>query len=208
MSLRDVECERPRVLFVGINPGLRSGALGHHFAGKGNPWWRLLHAAGLTPRLLAPEEDHRLAEHGFALTNVCGRTTRSAAELAPEEWTRGVRALARKVARLAPEVVCFVGLTAYQRYFGLAQSGGPGPKPETIAGARVFVLPNPSGLNAAFPGFQSKLVWFQALAALLNETGAAASPGSPPAPGGTSPRAARAAPAPGRAARRGRARRS
>lgn len=202
-GLRDVLCPRPRALFVGINPGRRSGALGHHFAGRGNPFWRLLQAVGLTPRLLAPEEDQRLAEHGLALTNVCPRTTRTAAELSPAEWTRGVRALRRKVARLRPRVVCFVGLTAYQRCFGLARSGGPGWKPETLSGAAVFVVPNPSGLNASFPGFEHKRVWFQALAEALSGTGRGSSPGSDPARAGSSPRAARAArrarPAPRRA---------
>lgn len=194
-----------RVMFVGINPGLRSGALGHHFAGKGNPFWRLLEASGLTPRLLAPEEDRLLLEYGLGLTNVCPRTTRTAAELTPAEWTRGVRELERKITRHRPRWVAFVGLTVYQRFFGLPGSGGAGEKPERVAGARVFVLPNPSGLNASFPGFQHKLVWFQALAAALGRepgvsgTGAGASPGSAPARAGSAPRAGRAA----RGARRG-----
>ena len=83
--LRDVVVERPRLLLVGINPGLRSGAVGHHFAGNGNPFWRLLHAAGLTPVAIAYEEDQRLAEFGIALTNLCPRATRTAAELTPTE---------------------------------------------------------------------------------------------------------------------------
>lgn len=189
-------CPRPRVLFVGINPGLRSGALGHHFAGRGNPFWRLLHEAGLVPRLIAPQDDQALAGYGLALTNVCPRTTRTAAELTPAEWARGVRGLERKIARLRPDWVCFVGLTAYQRFFGLKESGGAGEKPQRVAGARVFVLPNPSGLNASFPGFQHKLVWFQALAAVvgpLSGTGGAGSPGSAPSRAGSAPRAGRAA---------------
>ena len=161
--LKDVMPPRPRLLLVGINPGLRSGAMGHHFAGNGNPFWRLLHQAGLTPRLLTYEEDQRLGELGIALTNLCPRTTRTAAELRPAEIARGRQALARKIARLQPGVVAFVGLSLYQMYFQLPKSGGPGAKPERISGARVFVVPNPSGLNASFPGFQQKLVWFQAL---------------------------------------------
>jgi TDG/mug DNA glycosylase family protein len=161
--LKDVLPARPRLLLVGINPGLRSGALGHHFAGNGNPFWRLLHEARLTPRLLTFEEDQRLAELGIALTNLCPRTTRSAAELRPPEIASGRRVLARKIARLRPGVVAFVGLSLYQMYFQLPRSGGAGAKPERISGARVFVVPNPSGLNASFPGFQHKLVWFQAL---------------------------------------------
>jgi len=161
--LRDVVVARPEVLLVGINPGLRSGAVGHHFAGNGNPFWRLLAASKLTPRLLHHEEDNELAELGIALTNLCPRVTRTAAELEPDEVERGRRALARKIAKWKPRVVAFVGVSLYQTYFRLGKSGGPGAKPETIAGARVFVVPNPSGLNASFPGFESKLVWFEAL---------------------------------------------
>ena len=161
--LRDVLPAQPRLMMVGINPGLRSGAIGHHFAGRGNPFWRLLHAARLVPVLLPPEEDHRLAAYGIALTNLCARTTRTAAELTPAERASGARILARKIRRLRPPVVAFLGLSLYQDFFGHAQSGGPGPKPEIIAGAAVFVLPNPSGLNASFPGFADKLRWFRAL---------------------------------------------
>jgi TDG/mug DNA glycosylase family protein len=161
--LKDVVVARPNVLLVGINPGLRSGAVGHHFAGNGNPFWRLLEKSRLTPRLLHYEEDQKLADFGIALTNLCPRVTRTAAELELDEIERGRRALARKVARLEPRVVAFVGVSLYQMYFRLPRSGGPGAKPETIAGARVFVVPNPSGLNASFPGFDHKLVWFKEL---------------------------------------------
>jgi TDG/mug DNA glycosylase family protein len=161
--LKDVLLPRPRLLLVGINPGLRSGAIGHHFAGKGNPFWRLMFEAGLIPEPLTSEQDQRLAAHGIALTNLCPRITRAAAELTPAELARGVRVLAGKCARLRPRVVAFVGLGLYQTYFGLPSSGGAGAKPETIAGARVFVVPNPSGLNASFPGFADKLRWFRAL---------------------------------------------
>jgi double-stranded uracil-DNA glycosylase len=165
--LKDVICKDPRVLFVGINPGNRSGALGHHFAGKGNPFWRLLHASGLTPVVLAPEESPRLAEFGLALTNVCPRTTRTAAELTKEELAAGARTLRRKVARLRPQVVALVGLTIYPLLFH-ESAGGAGLKDVTLGDARVFVLPNPSGLNASFPGFESKLVWFRALREFLD----------------------------------------
>jgi TDG/mug DNA glycosylase family protein len=167
--LPDVVVARPRLLLVGINPGRRSGAVGHHFAGNGNPFWRLLHAAGLTPTLLPYSEDHRLAELGIALTNLCARPSRSAAELSCVEMARGRAILARKVAAWRPAVVAFVGVTLYRAYFGVADGPGPGEKAERIAGARVFVVPNPSGLNASFPGFQSKLVWFEALRDWLPE---------------------------------------
>ena len=165
--LRDVICPRPRLLMVGINPGLRSGAVGHHFAGHGNPFWRLIHAAGLVPTLLSPEEDRRLGEYGIALTNLVARTTRTAAELTREERARGARLLTAKIRRLRPAVVAFLGLSLYQDYFGYSKSGGPGAKPERISGARVFVVPNPSGLNASFPGFDTKLIWYRQLATFV-----------------------------------------
>ena len=168
--LKDVIVARPKLLLVGINPGLRSGAVGHHFAGNGNPFWRLLAEAKLTPRLLHYEEDAKLADFGIALTNLCPRVTRTAAELTTDEIQRGKRALARKIEKLRPRVVAFVGVSLYQTYFRLPKSGGPGEKPETIAGARVFVVPNPSGLNASFPGFEHKLVWFEALKRFVQQT--------------------------------------
>lgn len=161
--LRDVLVPCARVLFVGINPSLRSAEVGHHFAGRGNPFWRLLHASGLTSRLLSYEEDGELAREGLALTNLCPRPTRTAAELREAELEAGCRALARKVARLHPAVVAFVGLTLFRRFYGRGASRGAGAKPEVLSGARVFVLPNPSGLNASFPGFREKLVWFLGL---------------------------------------------
>src|SRR5438876_1092599 len=162
-ALCDCFVPHPRILFVGINPGLRSGAIGHHFAGPGNPWWRLLHASGLVSEVLPAEQDSRLTEWRLGLTNLCPRPTRSAAELGAAEIAAGRRALARKIARLQPCVVAFVGLTLYQHFFGHKASGGAGEKPERIGNSRVFVLPNPSGLNASFPGFREKLVWFERL---------------------------------------------
>jgi TDG/mug DNA glycosylase family protein len=161
--LKDVVVDRPRLLLVGINPGRRSGTVGHHFAGNGNPFWRLLHAARLTPVLLPYREDQRLAEYGIALTNLCPRTTRTAAELTRAEIARGHQELARKIAAWRRAVVAFVGVTLYRMYFGALAGPGPGAKKETISGARVFVVPNPSGLNASFPGFEHKLVWFKKL---------------------------------------------
>ena len=161
--LRDVTVARPRLLLVGINPSLRSGEVGHHFAGPGNPFYKLLFASELTEVQLSAPEDRRLAEFGIALTNLCARPTRSAADLTRREMDAGKILLRRKIARKRPKVVAFVGLSLYQTYFGLKKSGGAGAKQETIAGARVFVVPNPSGLNASFPGFVHKVVWYEAL---------------------------------------------
>jgi len=174
--LHDVVPPRPQLLLVGINPGLRSAQTGHHFAGLGNPFWRLLHAAGMTPSLLAPEDDGRLAELGVGLTNVCARPTRAAAELTTRDLDRGWAILVRKCVRMKPGVVGLVGLSLYTSYVrwnnrrqrALARPApGPGAKPETIANAPIFVVPNPSGLNASYPGFAAKLVWYQALAAFV-----------------------------------------
>jgi TDG/mug DNA glycosylase family protein len=151
------------VVFVGINPSLESARVGHHFASPGNPFWRLLHAAGFTGALLRPEEDGRLLELGLGLTNVCPRATRGAADLGRRDYERGVRELVRKLDALRPAVVALVGVTLARVVLPASEEVGPGPRSATLAGARVFVLPNPSGRNAAFPGFESKRVWFERL---------------------------------------------
>lgn len=169
MPLRDILVPHPRVLFVGINPGLRSEALGHHFAGPGNPFWKLLFAARLVPEPLTFEEERRLADFGLALTNLCPRATRAASELTRAELSAGRRSLDRKIGRLRPELVALVGITLYAQVLGKGRLGGAGPglKPDEIHGARVFVLPNPSGLNASYPTFAAKLTWFRKLAEKL-----------------------------------------
>lgn len=162
-ALGDILKPRPRILFVGINPSLRSAEVGHHFAGPGNPFWRLLHAARLVPEELKCEDDARLVEFDLAMTNLCPRATRAASELGADEIRAGLRTLARKIRRVHPKVVAFVGVSIYRRFFAVADGRGPGKKHERIFGARVFVLPNPSGLNASFPGFRDKLIWFKRL---------------------------------------------
>lgn len=169
MRVRDVITERPRILLVGINPGKDSGRLGHHFAGPRNPFWKLLSASRLVPVPLTAEQEHRLAEFGIALTNVCDRTTASATELRKDEIERGMSRLKRKIRRLKPDVIAFVGLDIYRNFFGYKVSGGAGVKPEIFAGARIFALPNPSGVNANFPTFVSKLIWFERLRRFVDE---------------------------------------
>ena len=156
-------CPKPRILFVGINPSLRSARVGHHFAGPGNPFYRLLWAAGFVPRPMTFMDDIRLPGLGLALTNICARATREAAELTPADYARGRKRLARTIETIRPAVVAFVGSTAYRQFFGPASTSGPGAKPERVCGASVFVVPNPSGRNAAFPGFTNKLVWYRRL---------------------------------------------
>jgi TDG/mug DNA glycosylase family protein len=154
---------RPRILFVGINPSLASARVGHHFAGPGNPFYRLLHAAGLVPEPLTFVDDVRLPDFGLALTNIASRATREAAELTAADYEAGRRRLTRTIATIRPAVVAFVGATAYRQFFGPSARSGAGAKPERIAGAAVFVVPNPSGRNAAYPGFKDKLVWYRRL---------------------------------------------
>jgi len=144
----------------------------------------------LTPELIPAVEDHRLADYGYALTNLAARPTRSAAELRRAELERGRRELLAKIERLQPEVVALVGITLYPLVTG-GSTPGPGPKPELLGTARLFVVPNPSGLNASFPGFASKLVWFEALAAFVRPRAKRASRSS------ARPRPSRGGPAPG-----------
>ena len=187
MRLAPRLCRRPRILFVGINPSLHSARVGHHFAGPGNPFYRLLHAAGLVDEPMTFADDVRLPGLGLALTNIAERATREAAELRPSDYARGRARLARTIARIRPRVVAFVGRTAYREFVGPSASPGPGVKPERISGAAVFVVPNPSGRNAAFPGFADKLQWFRRLRRWAEEFRpigpAALRPGRPARPG-------------------------
>ena len=138
-----------RVLFVGINPSLRSAEVGHHFARPGNRFWPTLHAAGFTPRRLRPDEDHQLPEHGVGVTNLAFRPTREAAELTGAELREGAIALADTVALHRPRLVAVVGLTAYRTAFA-RPSATMGLQPDELGGRPVWVLPNPSGLNAHY----------------------------------------------------------
>jgi TDG/mug DNA glycosylase family protein len=138
-----------RVLFVGINPSLRSAESGHHFARPGNRFWPTLHAAGFTPRRLRPDEDAELPAFGIGVTNLAFRPTRAAAELSADELRAGAAALERTVERYQPALVAMVGLTAYRTAFGRPRAV-MGIQDERIGGRPVWVLPNPSGLNAHY----------------------------------------------------------
>jgi double-stranded uracil-DNA glycosylase len=147
--LRDVVAPGLDVLFCGINPSLISAERGHHFARPGNRFWKALHGSGFTPRLLSPDEDASVVEHGFGITNVVDRPTRGAAELSAVEMREGMRALAGLVERYQPQVVAVVGLTAWRTGFDRPDAG-LGLQPDTIGGRPAWVLPNPSGLNAHY----------------------------------------------------------
>ena len=137
------------VLFSGINPGLVSALTGHHFARPGNRFWPALHRSGFTPRLLRPEEQGELLELGLGITNVCPRATARADELSREEVLAGGAALRAKVLQLRPAWLAVVGVTVYRQAF-TSPRAVIGPQVDTIGDTRVWVLPNPSGLNAHF----------------------------------------------------------
>ncbi len=158
-----------RVLFVGINPGIRSAATGHHFAGYSNRFWKLLYESRLVSEPIGHEEDRRLPEWGFGITNLIPRPTPGIGTLRPEEYIAGMRALRRKVRRVRPEVVAFVGVTLFRFVFALrpGEAIALGLQAERFEGARVFVLPNPSGRNANFT-YQEMLAAFKGLRTWLH----------------------------------------
>lgn len=138
-----------RILFCGINPSLYSAAVGHHFARPGNRFWKTLHRAGLTQRLLLPSEERELLASGVGITNVVPFATASAAELVSEDYRRGAQGLARKVRRYRPRVIAFLGIDAYRIVTG-ERGARVGPQPSAFAGTKTWALPNPSGLNAHY----------------------------------------------------------
>jgi double-stranded uracil-DNA glycosylase len=145
--LADVLDDGLAVLFCGINPGLWSAATGHHFARPGNRFWPALHASGFTPRQLRPEEQHELPALGLGLTNVVPRASARADELAVDELRAGGEALREKVRRHRPRWLAVLGVTAYRTAFG-DRAAQVGPAAQRLGTTQVWVLPNPSGLNA------------------------------------------------------------
>ena len=173
-----------RVLFVGINPGVRSAQTGHHFAGPSNRFWKLLYESGLVPEPITWEDDGRLPEFGFGITNLVARPSPGIDVLKPAEYVEGWRILERKVLEFRPEVLALVGVTLYRAILPLIGPDRParrlplGPQPVGIHGARIFVLPNPSGRNANF-SYAEMLAAFRALKRSLKR----------PQPGAQTPRA-------------------
>ena len=147
--LPDVVAPGLTVLFSGINPGLVSAWTGHHFARPGNRFWPALHRSGFTPRQLRPDEQEELLGLGLGVTNVVGRATARADELSAAELLAGGEVLGRKVLALEPAWLSVVGVTAYRTAFGEPRAV-VGPQDERIGSTRVWVLPNPSGLNAHY----------------------------------------------------------
>ena len=147
LTIPDVVAPGLRVLFSGINPGLYSAATGHHFARPGNRFWPALHRSGFSPRQLRPDEQDQLLELGLGITNIVDRATARADELTADELRAGGRVLLAKATRLAPRWLAVVGVTAYRTAFG-APRAAVGPQELTAGETRIWVLPNPSGLNA------------------------------------------------------------
>jgi double-stranded uracil-DNA glycosylase len=149
-TIPDVIGPELSVLFSGINPGLWSAAVGLHFARPGNRFWPTLQRAGFTPRQLRPDEQWELLDLGLGITNVASRATARADELTREEMVEGGAALRTKVLELRPAWLAVVGIGAYRTAFGRPDAM-VGPQAETLGETRVWVLPNPSGLNAHWP---------------------------------------------------------
>ena len=158
------------MLFVGINPGVRSALTGHHFAGFSNRFWKLLHQSGLVPESVTYLDDDRLTEWGYGITNVVARATPGIDELTPEEYAAGRLRLRAKVRRYHPDIVAFVGITVYRAMFPEHRGAvGIGLQEERLGEAVVFVLPNPSGRNANY-SYDEMLRAYRALARHLKHT--------------------------------------
>jgi TDG/mug DNA glycosylase family protein len=159
LRLRDRIEPGVRVLFVGINPGVRSATTGHHFAGYSNRFWKLLFESGLVPEPITYGDDDRLPVWGLGITNLIARPSPGIGDLRGDEYTSGWRALEHKIRRYRPAIVALAGVTLYRAILPLIEPSARKPPPgaaalgltpQTIHGARVFVLPNPSGRNANF----------------------------------------------------------
>ena len=183
LRLRDRIAPDLRVLFVGINPGVRSATTGHHFAGFSNRFWRLLVESRLVPEPITYVDDRRLLEWGLGITNLIARPSPGIDDLRPAEYVDGWKTLDRQIAKYRPATVALVGVTHYRAILPhlpatSASAVGPpagraprparpapvlGLRPETIHGARLFVVPNPSGRNANF-SYAEMLAIYRALA--------------------------------------------
>ncbi|MCX4217506.1 G/U mismatch-specific DNA glycosylase [Pseudomonas sp. MCal1] len=148
-GLEDILTQGLSVVFCGINPGLVAAEQGHHFAGRSNRFWRTLHLAGFTPHEVRSEDDRSILHFDCGLTAVVDRPTASADQLSAEEFTAAATSFERKIARYAPRFVAFLGKAAYAGLSG-RKSIEWGLQEDTFGGARVWILPNPSGRNLAF----------------------------------------------------------
>ena len=148
-TVPDVIGRELQILFCGINPGLYSAAVGHHFAGPGNRFWPALFSSGFTDRVLGPSEEQDLLKLGYGITNIVDRATASAAELSADEFAKGSKNLRAKLRRYRPRYLAVLGIGAYRTAFGCREAQ-LGAQEEVIENSMVWVLPNPSGLNAHY----------------------------------------------------------
>lgn len=158
------------LVIVGINPGLRSGASGHHYAYPGNHFWKLLYDSCLIPEPLTFAEDHRVLEYGIGLTNLVDRTSREASELSREEMALGAENLRAKLLAYRPKIVCFNGMGIFAAFSG-KKAVPLGLQEETLEGMLLFVVPSSSGRTAAYQR-EVKLRWYRELKALVDKVGA------------------------------------
>ncbi|WP_346016683.1 G/U mismatch-specific DNA glycosylase [Chroococcidiopsis sp. CCMEE 29] len=164
-TVPDIIAPDLQVLFCGINPSLYSAAVGHHFARPGNRFWRSLHTAGFTERLLAPFEDRNLLQFGYGLTNIVERATARADELDTEELVIGQQQLAAKVQHYRPQFLAVLGISAYRTAFNRPKAV-MGKQDESLHRAIIWVLPNPSGLNAHYQLEDLKRVYRELLVSI------------------------------------------
>jgi TDG/mug DNA glycosylase family protein len=174
-ALPDVLGHGLRVVFCGLNPGMEAAAAGHHFLGRGNRFWPVLHLAGFTPQLVAPQDDRSVLAYGLGLTAAVARPTRRAGEIAAGEYADSATALLHKLAFYRPHCVAFLGKAAYLEITG-RRSAQWGEQPDRLGTTRAWILPNPSGLNRGY----SKAQLVDAYAALRRALpeAAAAAPGA------------------------------
>jgi TDG/mug DNA glycosylase family protein len=163
-TVPDIIAPDLQVLFCGINPSLYSAAVGHHFARPGNRFWKTLYAAGFTERLLSPFEDDALLQRGYGVTNIADRATATADEVAKEELMAGQQSLIAKVKHYRPAFLAVLGIGAYRTAFKRPKAT-VGRQAESLHGAVLWVLPNPSGLNAHYQLNDLKLVYQELLIA-------------------------------------------
>jgi len=149
LTVPDLVAPRLRVVFCGINPGLYTAAVGHHFGRPGNRFWKVIHLAGFTDRQLSPFEEGRLLDLGVGITNLVPRATAVASELTPSELRDGLRRVERLACEQAPAYVAFLGMLAYRTATG-RRTASLGLQPESMCDSRLWLLPNPSGLQARY----------------------------------------------------------
>lgn len=164
-TVDDIIAPDLKVLFCGINPSLYSAVVGHHFARPGNRFWKTLHAAGFTDRLFNPSEDRDLLQLGYGITNMVDRATARADELAPQELIAGQQSLAAKVQHYKPRVLAVLGVSAYRTAFNHPKAS-MGRQAQSFHGSLLWILPNPSGLNAHYQLADLKRVYQELLLAI------------------------------------------